>query len=360
MTKWTENEKNKAIELLKNGNSYKQIAELLNRTVKSVQRKLEGYHSTYRSVSLYHELHCRCCGEKFKSLITEKRIFCSKKCQLQNIIDDKKIDYTKIKNSKCIDCGCDVKIKNNTNYSTVRCEKCKKIYDNKKCKFCGDIINNKKNICDDCKKYMNIKLFKNLNLTINKKLSKVNDEAKNILSELYYDKKYSRLQISELLGIDKKSLYIFFVKNNFELRNISDSIYNAIYQGRLKRSELKNQYKTGWHKTWNNNDVYYRSSYELDYCYILDEQKIEYTMEKIRIEYWDSILNKKRIAIPDFYLSKTNELVEIKSNWTFDEQNMKDKILAYKNNGYKVKIILEHKEYNINYGDETNQVKVLD
>lgn len=57
------------------------------------------------------------------------------------------------------------------------------------------------------------------------------------------------------------------------------------------------------------------------------------------------ILKKKRIAIPDFYLVDNNEIVEIKSNWTYDEQNMKDKIKVYKDNGYNVKLILEHKEY---------------
>lgn len=344
MKKWTEDDNNLAIKLITNGSSYKQIAEILNRTIKSVQRKLEGYHSTYRSVSLYHEIYCKCCSKKFKSLITNKRFFCSKKCQLQNIIDDKKIDPNKLKFSKCIDCGCEIKIKNNTNYSTSRCKECKTNYNQKKCKFCGE--NNISVICEKCKPYSkNVHLFKKLNLDVNKNLKIINEKAVDILSEMYYNKKFSRLQISEIIGIDKKSVYVFFIKNNFKLRNISDCISNAIYQGRLKPAELKNQYKTGWHKTWNNNDVYYRSSYELDYCNILDKQKIEYTMEKIRIKYWDSILKKERIAIPDFYLLNTNEIVEIKSNWTYDEQNMKDKILAYENNGYKVRLILEHEEY---------------
>ena len=64
-------------------------------------------------------------------------------------------------------------------------------------------------------------------------------------------------------------------------------------------------------------------------------------MEIFRIPYFDSVKNSKRIAIPDFYLSETNEIVEIKSNYTYDEINMKDKVKAYKKLGYKVKLILE-------------------
>jgi predicted nuclease of restriction endonuclease-like RecB superfamily len=53
---------------------------------------------------------------------------------------------------------------------------------------------------------------------------------------------------------------------------------------------------------------------------------------------------KQRVAIPDFYLSESNTIVEIKSNWTYDEQNMKDKFKVYKEHGYNFKLILEGKE----------------
>ena len=102
-------------------------------------------------------------------------------------------------------------------------------------------------------------------------------------------------------------------------------------------------YKHGWHITWNNKKVFYRSSYELDYCKILDEQNIDYEMENLRIVYWDSELKKFRTAIPDFYLPKSNTIVEIKSIYTYDEQNMEDKVKAYKKHGYKFKLILDKK-----------------
>jgi hypothetical protein len=107
------------------------------------------------------------------------------------------------------------------------------------------------------------------------------------------------------------------------------------------------QYKHGWHITWNNKEIYYRSSYELDYAICLDKLKLDYEVESLRIKYFDSILNEYRCAIPDFYIPYTNEVIEIKSTYTLDIQNMKDKFKAYIELGYKPKLILEHKEINI-------------
>ena len=41
-----------------------------------------------------------------------------------------------------------------------------------------------------------------------------------------------------------------------------------------------------------------------------------------------------RIAIPDFYLPETNEIVEVKTAYTINVQNMKDKFEEYKRQGY--------------------------
>lgn len=42
--------------------------------------------------------------------------------------------------------------------------------------------------------------------------------------------------------------------------------------------------------------------------------------ETLKIKYYDSSKHKFRCAIPDFYLPKTNTIVEIKSTWTLDVQ----------------------------------------
>lgn len=70
-------------------------------------------------------------------------------------------------------------------------------------------------------------------------------------------------------------------------------------------------------------------------------------MESKRIEYFDSQKDRTRVAIPNFYLPETNELVEIKGAWTYNEQNMKDKFKAYRESGYKPILILEGKQIEI-------------
>lgn len=121
---------------------------------------------------------------------------------------------------------------------------------------------------------------------------------------------------------------------------VSDSISKLFVDGDYV---VNNQYKTGHHTTWNNKKVFYRSSYELDYAEELDDKKIDYEMESLRIQYFDSKKKITRTAIPDFYLPDQNKIVEIKSNYTYDEQNMKDKFKAYKKHGYEIELILEHK-----------------
>ena len=54
------------------------------------------------------------------------------------------------------------------------------------------------------------------------------------------------------------------------------------------------------------------------------------------------------MAIPDFYIKDENLIVEIKSQFTLNVQNMKDKAKAYKELGYNFKLILEHQEIDIN------------
>ena len=67
------------------------------------------------------------------------------------------------------------------------------------------------------------------------------------------------------------------------------------------------------------------------------------------LPYFDTQKQKYRTAIPDFYLPETNTIVEIKSGWAYDEINMKDKIVAYKNKNYLFKLILDKKEQDIIY-----------
>ena len=140
---------------------------------------------------------------------------------------------------------------------------------------------------------------------------------------------------SQLCGSSKRGNTLY---NILEIcgRNLSESVANAFVTGKMNA-------KSGYHITWNNKEVYLRSSYELDYAKELDKQQIDYEVECFHIKYWDSQLHKYRCAIPDFYIPSTNTIVEIKSFWTYDKQNMIDKKKSYIENGYNFQLYLEHK-----------------
>ena len=59
--------------------------------------------------------------------------------------------------------------------------------------------------------------------------------------------------------------------------------------------------------------------------------------------YFDTQKEQERIAIPDFYLPETNTIVEVKSEWTLDKQNMIDKRKSYLKLGYNFELLYEHK-----------------
>lgn len=134
---------------------------------------------------------------------------------------------------------------------------------------------------------------------------------------------------------------------DIQTRNLSEGQIFSLESGNRIDMPQVNSYHDEYHKTWDNNIVYLRSSYETDYANILDDNKIHYEVESLKIKYFDTQLNKERIAIPDFYIKDKNLIVEIKSNFTLDIQNMKDKVISYKNNGYDFKLILEHKEVDL-------------
>ena len=129
-------------------------------------------------------------------------------------------------------------------------------------------------------------------------------------------------------------------------RDCKETNKMAVLMGKI--SPVSNPvYMHGWHTTWNGKEVYYRSSYELEYAKYLDDSHIDYDMECLRIKYFDSNRKEFRCAIPDFFLPEQNTIVEVKSEYTLDRDLMKDKISAYTALGYSFKLILDGKEAEI-------------
>lgn len=293
---------------------------------------------------------------------------CSKKCSHKYSISF--IDHDKLKKSKCNKCGNVVNIKLNDSHSNTLCDSCtgvsniNKSYKKKFLKIKNGKIKNFKIVngvivcsicgqqkCKDktCKTWISgrSKVFIKIGFDINKLGSDIfYDEYNRIIELLKHEYlNMSLVEIGEKYDINFQTIQTIFKKLGIKTRNNSDSGLLAIKKGRKTISEVPiYPYKSGHHISWEGKVFWYRSSYELDYCKFLDDNKIKYDVEKLRFQYYDTIKKHNRTAIPDFYLSDTNEIVEIKSNWTYDEKNMKDKVIAYKNAGYKVILVLEHKE----------------
>lgn len=220
------------------------------------------------------------------------------------------------------------------------------------CKICGAL----RGECKDsyvCSKY---RLFNGLikfGFDINTKgTEKIIDEfyrVRNIIEKFYLLNGSNNDKLIETLNYygGPSNFHKILKTLDIQTRNLSEGQIFSLESGNRIDMPQVNSYHDEYHKTWDNNIVYLRSSYETDYANILDDNKIHYEVESLKIKYFDTQLNKERIAIPDFYIRDKNLIVEIKSNFTLDIQNMKDKVISYKNNGYDFKLILEHKEVDL-------------
>ena len=220
------------------------------------------------------------------------------------------------------------------------------------CKICGAL----RGECKDsyvCSKY---RLFNGLikfGFDINTKgTEKIIDEfyrVRNIIEKFYLLNGSNNDKLIETFNYygGPSNFHKILKTLDIQTRNLSEGQIFSLESGNRIDMPQVNSYHDEYHKTWDNNIVYLRSSYETDYANILDDNKIHYEVESLKIKYFDTPLNKERIAIPDFYIKDKNLIVEIKSNFTLDIQNMKDKVISYKNNGYNFKLILEHKEVDL-------------
>jgi len=230
----------------------------------------------------------------------------------------------------------------------------------KLCKICG--LENCLNIdvCKHTKQWFNnlVPFGFNIDVLGTKEVYKEYYKIKEIITKEYYDNNLSPKDISLKYNYtyNSENLLHILKRIGIKTRNLSESISNVILQGKsnvtIKRKNSKYQFKHGWFNTWNNKKVYYRSLQELKYIEKLDKNKIDYEVEFLRLKYWDNLNCKYRIAIPDIYIKKENLLIEIKSKFTFNKQNMIDKFREYLKLGFSVKLILDNIEYT--YSDILN------
>jgi len=171
----------------------------------------------------------------------------------------------------------------------------------------------------------------------------------NNLKKDYFTDELSIIDMSKKYKINTQTLSEVFKRLNIPLRTPTQSGHIAAKNGKIKHNSTNSYpYKNGFHITWDNKKVHYRSSYELDYYKELDKIRIIYDVEKLRLIYFDSQKKKRRIAIPDIYVPSDNLIVEIKSLWTYDEQNWRDRLETYKKIGYNVKLIIGNSKNGVN------------
>lgn len=357
--------------------------------------------NTHRPKSPIYEYKCTCekCGTEYIVNITQSQFdkgkypkYCSSSCshsRPQTNETREKIRNSVIKSNEtylltyeriCLHCGKTYKYEENNStkgFCSIECSKKRKaekriISRNNKpkpvkilkvkkekikiCKICGSV-----NCTNDfCKKGRKHQQIKNLikYFTFDEKCFGTLDvfnEYERVKQMLYADYIINELTTRE---IGKKYNYKSF--NNFVLvldqlgiprRTLKDAVKLNFKKG-ISKPSTSRQYKTGTHITWEGKSIFYRSSYELNYAKILDEQCISYEVETLHIQYYDTQRDEVRTAIPDFYLPNENMIVEIKSTYTLDYQNMRDKFRAYKDLGYEYKCILEGKEEYIDLDKE--------
>lgn len=207
----------------------------------------------------------------------------------------------------------------------------------KRCNVCGQTICQYPDICKSCflKQHNNPSIATKL-VNLGFDLSSIGTprvyqevfKMFRILRKLYYKLELSTIDIQKIIKAKSaRSVELLFKFAGIVRRSSTQSVRIAYKQGKCHKPHVNSKipYKQGWHTTWENKQVFYRSSYELNYAKSLDEQQIEYNCESPRIVYFDSQRQTERVAIPDFHLLKTNTIVEIKSSFTYNRQEMIDK-----------------------------------
>lgn len=168
-------------------------------------------------------------------------------------------------------------------------------------------------------------------------------KIQSMLYTEYHIKCESMLTIMKKFNIpSSRTMDIIFRLFDIESRSFSEANRVAISS---KRSTMpvNTTYKHIFHKSWFGETFCLRSSYEEDYAKSLDLTQTKYFVEHLRIKYFHTTQQRYRIAVPDFYLPKTNTIVEVKSVYWLDESEMRDKKDAYLSLGYNFLLNLEHK-----------------
>ena len=332
--------------------------------LKELADKVSFDLSTYAKRRAAKPKKCLECGKEFKTG-NSKQKFCSRSCRASynNRLRPPYSESYRKKISDSLHKYYETRPHKDNDYRIVLGEKIR--INPKICPICGKTDCERKGICIHTKKFFeNLVYFGfDINCIGTDKVFEEYEIVKKTLEKEYFDNRLSPSDLKEKYHYPKtfENITQLLKAMGVRTRNLSTSQTNAMLVGKssLPTSEhdVKLGFKQGWHTTWDGKKIFYRSGAELKYAELLDENQIPYVVEGLRIEYYDSAKECNRVAIPDFLLTKTNEIVEIKSRITFCKQNMVDKFQKYKELGYKPKLLYEGIMYN---EEEMKNIKEFD
>ena len=185
----------------------------------------------------------------------------------------------------------------------------------KYCKYCGA----EKGKCKDlyvCSKW---RIFKSLiKFGFNNDVIGTNDiidefyRIKNIIENFYNDFSSNNEMLKKIFNYTSGSAnFIKLLKSlDIEIKSINESVSQAWLVGRLSNNNNINNYKCGWHTTWNNKDVYLRSSYEFDFAKELDNNN-ENIIDKDTYDSFDLFILNIKHYYPDVLKSSLYEDIKL-------------------------------------------------
>ena len=159
----------------------------------------------------------------------------------------------------------------------------------------------------------------------------------------YFIKRGSMLTIMKKFGIPStRTMDILFREFCIDARNLSESALLSIESGRSDPVKNISTFQHLWHTTWDGKKVLLRSSHEQAFAISLDAARTKYEVECFRLRYFDAKRQANRIAVPDFYLVNDHRIVEVKSTYWLNVENMKAKAESYRRLGFAFSLFLDN------------------
>ena len=214
------------------------------------------------------EFICENCGKEHDGSYGSGR-FCSKECAkgFSGKQSGPGIIY-----DTCNCCGKKILIKKHSSKSSRLCDECKQNvnttnYTTNTCKICGRRLIKRQTCKNDfCKKH-SLKQIRTLikyfgfdeSYVGTKDVEQEFNRVRQILYSLYWDECLCGEEISQLYGYKNSHNLTQSIFKYLEIptRNkIKDFLQNSIFTGRFKPAAIETCYKTTWHTTWENKEVF--------------------------------------------------------------------------------------------------------